>query len=42
MASTSCRSARGLTPWRRFLQFHNLLIYVLLASMAMTLVLGQC
>ena len=32
----------GLTPWRRFLlQFHNLLIYVLLASMAMTLVLGQ-
>lgn len=32
----------GLTPWRRFLlQFHNLLIYVLLASMAMTLALGQ-
>ncbi len=32
----------GLKPWRRFLlQFHNLLIYVLLAAMAMTLVLGQ-
>lgn len=32
----------GLTPWRRFLlQFHNLLIYVLLASMAMTVALGQ-
>lgn len=32
----------GLTPWRRFLlQFHNLLIYVLLASMAMTAALGQ-
>ncbi|APC19584.1 carbonate dehydratase (plasmid) [Pseudomonas frederiksbergensis] len=32
----------GLTPWRRFLlQFHNLLIYVLLAAMLMTLALGQ-
>jgi magnesium-transporting ATPase (P-type) len=32
----------SLAPWRRFLlQFHNLLIYVLLGSMLMTLVLGE-
>ncbi len=32
----------GLAPWRRFLlQFHNLLIYVLLAAMLMTLALGE-
>ena len=33
---------RGLSPWRRFLlQFHNLLIYVLLAAMLMTLAMGE-
>jgi magnesium-transporting ATPase (P-type) len=32
----------GLGAWRRFLlQFHNLLIYVLLAAMLMTLALGE-
>lgn len=32
----------SLSPWRRFLlQFHNVLIYVLLAAMLMTMALGE-